>query len=162
MGASESKPSSGTSPYLWKSSTPTSVSHDLAESLQNSHETDTSRAQLTEIQIQARVADALKELEGKSTDALKKKIATVGEEVQPPADGPSRQSVTREIESLRSKLEERRKVRDLPEGVENARNEVVRCLRENDRRPLDCWQEVEAFKREVKNWEKGWVEKVIS
>lgn len=53
-------------------------------------------------------------------------------------------------------------MRDLPEGVESARSEVVRCLRENDRRPLDCWEEVEAFKREVKNWEKGWVEKVIS
>lgn len=93
---------------------------------------------------------------------MKEKIASVGDEVQPPSDEPSRQSVAREIESLRHKLQERRKVRDLPESVERTRNEVVRCLRENDRRPLDCWQEVEAFKKEVKNWEKGWVEKVIS
>lgn len=53
-------------------------------------------------------------------------------------------------------------MRQLPESVENARSEVVRCLRENDRRPLDCWREVEAFKEEVKRLEKGWVEKVVS
>lgn len=53
-------------------------------------------------------------------------------------------------------------MRDVPEAVQAARGEVVRCLREHDRRPLDCWEEVETFKREVKKWEKGWVEKVIS
>jgi altered-inheritance-of-mitochondria protein 13 len=53
-------------------------------------------------------------------------------------------------------------VREVPEGVDKARNEVVRCLRENDRRPLDCWREVEAFKEEVRRMEKGWVDKVIS
>lgn len=67
-----------------------------------------------------------------------------------------------EVEALRAKLAERKQVRALPEGVEKARGEVVRCLRENDRRPLDCWKEVEAFKEEVKRLEKGWVEKVIS
>jgi altered-inheritance-of-mitochondria protein 13 len=70
--------------------------------------------------------------------------------------------VSKAIEDLRAKLEERRKVRQLPESVESARNEVVRCLRENDRRPLDCWREVEAFKEEVRRMEKGWVDKVVS
>nr|7PV0_A Chain A, MICOS complex subunit MIC60,MICOS complex subunit MIC60-MIC19,Mic60-Mic19 [Thermochaetoides thermophila DSM 1495]7PV0_B Chain B, MICOS complex subunit MIC60,MICOS complex subunit MIC60-MIC19,Mic60-Mic19 [Thermochaetoides thermophila DSM 1495]7PV0_C Chain C, MICOS complex subunit MIC60,MICOS complex subunit MIC60-MIC19,Mic60-Mic19 [Thermochaetoides thermophila DSM 1495]7PV0_D Chain D, MICOS complex subunit MIC60,MICOS complex subunit MIC60-MIC19,Mic60-Mic19 [Thermochaetoides thermophi len=49
--------------------------------------------------------------------------------------------------------------RPLPESVEKARSEVVRCLREHDRRPLNCWQEVEAFKEEVRKLEKGWVDK---
>jgi altered-inheritance-of-mitochondria protein 13 len=70
--------------------------------------------------------------------------------------------VSKAIEDLRAKLEERRQVRQLPEGLESARNEVVRCLRENDRRPLDCWREVEAFKEEVRRLEKGWVDKVVS
>lgn len=70
--------------------------------------------------------------------------------------------MSKAVEELRIKLEERRRVRDLPEGVDKARNEVVRCLRENDRRPLDCWREVEAFKEEVRRMEKGWVDKVIS
>ena len=34
-------------------------------------------------------------------------------------------------------------------AVEKARQEVITCLRVNDRRPLDCWREVEDFKREV-------------
>lgn len=66
------------------------------------------------------------------------------------------------MEALRAKLESRRQVRQLPESVEQARGEVVRCLRDNDRRPLDCWKEVEAFKEEVRRLEKGWVEKVVS
>jgi len=70
--------------------------------------------------------------------------------------------VSKEVESLRARLEERKKVRQLPESLEQARSEVVRCLRENDRRPLDCWQEVEAFKEEVRRLEKGWVDKVIA
>lgn len=75
---------------------------------------------------------------------------------------PSRASVTKEIDELRRKLDTRRAVRDLPDSVEGARSEVVRCLRENDRRPLDCWQEVETFKAEVKKLEKSWVDKVVS
>ena len=77
-------------------------------------------------------------------------------------EGPSRHRVSREVEALRAKLESRRKIRELPESVETARSEVVRCLRENDRRPLDCWREVERFKEEVKRFEDRWTEKVVS
>lgn len=67
------------------------------------------------------------------------------------------------MQALQKKLEERKRIRSqLPESLENARSGVVRCLRENDRRPLDCWREVEAFKEEVRRVEKGWVEKVVS
>jgi MICOS complex subunit MIC19 len=45
--------------------------------------------------------------------------------------------------------------------VEKARDDVVRCLRGNDRRPLDCWREVEAFREEVRRLEGKWVEKVV-
>lgn len=55
----------------------------------------------------------------------------------------SRESVNAEIEQLRAKLEGRRKLVEVDENVERARNEVVTCLRLHDRRPLDCWQEVE-------------------
>lgn len=71
-------------------------------------------------------------------------------------------SLGKEVDELRRKLEERKKVRELPESVENSRSAVIRCLREHDRRPLDCWQEVEDFKAEVKKLEKTWVDKVTS
>lgn len=77
-------------------------------------------------------------------------------------EGASRHTVSKQVTDLRKKLEERKQVRALPDGVDAARNQVVRCLRENDRRPLDCWEEVEAFKREVKKMELEWVDKVVS
>ncbi|KXH50490.1 hypothetical protein CSAL01_08302 [Colletotrichum salicis] len=163
MGASESKSSSSTPPHLWKASSPSGISHDLVESLQTSHETDASRTQLTEIQIQRRVAEELKRLQAKESEALRLAHDKIAGEDKPVPEGQrSHESVKKEVEALRAKLAERKKVRDLPEAVETARGNVVRCLRDNDRRPLDCWQEVEAFKVEVKRLEKGWVEKIVS
>lgn len=66
-----------------------------------------------------------------------------------------------EIEQLRAKLEGRRKLVEVDENVERARNEVVTCLRLHDRRPLDCWQEVEGFKREVARLEEAFVDRVV-
>jgi altered-inheritance-of-mitochondria protein 13 len=70
--------------------------------------------------------------------------------------------VAKAIGDLRAKLAERKGVRQVPKSLESARVEVERCLRDNDRRPLDCWREVEAFKEEVRRMEKGWVDKVVS
>lgn len=66
-----------------------------------------------------------------------------------------------EIEQLRAKLEGRRKLVEVDENVERARNEVVTCLRLHDRRPLDCWKEVEGFKREVARLEEAFVDRVV-
>lgn len=73
----------------------------------------------------------------------------------------SRESVLREIEQLRSKLESRKRLAALDERVERAKADVVSCLRLNDRRPLDCWKEVEGFKREVARLEEAFVERVV-
>lgn len=129
------------------------------------NQTDASRAKLVELQIQSRVADELKKIQQKETEALNlahEKLSSAGPDKNAEDQGPSRSSVAKEVEALRTKLEARKAVRALPDSVEGARAEVVRCLRENDRRPLDCWQEVENFKIEVKKLEKGWVDKVTS
>ncbi|KAI7265107.1 hypothetical protein KC345_g8593 [Hortaea werneckii] len=76
--------------------------------------------------------------------------------------GRSHASVAREIMDLKTKLEQRKRTdaaSSYPE-VEKAKESMVQCLRLNDRRPLDCWQEVEQFKREVGRLERGFVEKV--
>ncbi|MCJ1475533.1 hypothetical protein MMC13_004196 [Lambiella insularis] len=74
-----------------------------------------------------------------------------------------REGVQREIEALRAKLRRRRLREEVvgDQAVERARGEVVKCLRGNDRRPLDCWREVEAFKREVGRLERGFLERVL-
>lgn len=69
----------------------------------------------------------------------------------------------KEIESLKRKLGGRRTREDVlsDEDVEKSRAGVVACLRRNDRRPLDCWEEVEAFRREVGRLEKGFLIRVM-
>ena len=75
-----------------------------------------------------------------------------------------RESVQKEVAALKQKLEQRKKVVEvekLDESVQKAREDVINCLRENDRRPLDCWKEVETFKEQVRKLEEKWVEKVV-
>lgn len=74
---------------------------------------------------------------------------------------PSREAVLKDIERLRTKLESRKKLSGLDENVERAKSQVVNCLRIHDRRPLDCWKEVESFKQEVAKLERAFVDKVV-
>jgi altered-inheritance-of-mitochondria protein 13 len=73
----------------------------------------------------------------------------------------SRTSVTKEIEQLRAKLEQRKKLEQVDADLNKAKDAVVTCLRTHDRRPLDCWQEIETFKKEVGRLEKQFVERTI-
>ncbi|KAH8169977.1 hypothetical protein LIA77_10521 [Sarocladium implicatum] len=161
MGVSESKPASA---HIWKTPGPSGVSQDLVESLQSNHETDASRAKAIELEVQARVAQELKKLHAQSSKNLSEAHDTISSSDAASSDsnGPSHQSISNEVAALRRKLEERKQIRQLPAEVESAREDVVKCLRDNDRRPLDCWEEVEKFKLEVKKLEKGWVNKVTS
>ena len=55
--------------------------------------------------------------------------------------------------------ESRKKLDKVTPEVEKAKESLVQCLRTNDRRPLDCWQEVETFKAEVGKLEKAFIQK---
>lgn len=67
--------------------------------------------------------------------------------------------MSKEIMDLRQKLDARKKVDKASPAVEKARGDLVQCLRTNDRRPLDCWEEVESFKKEVGKLEKRFVDR---
>ncbi|KAI1391915.1 DUF1690-domain-containing protein [Hypoxylon trugodes] len=166
MGSSSSKPEASQTSHVWKASSPVGISHDIVESLQSSTETDASRAQTLELAVQARVTSELRKLEAQESALLKaaqeKLTSEPLPENSPEEQQRSRQTVSKEVEALRARLDKRKQLKPVPETVEKARGEVVRCLLENDRRPLDCWREVEAFKEEVRRLEKGWVEKVVS
>lgn len=73
----------------------------------------------------------------------------------------SRSTVAKEIAELKKKLDGRKKLEQPDPAVEKAKEELVQCLRMNDRRPLDCWQEREAFKREVGRLEREFVERAV-
>jgi len=73
----------------------------------------------------------------------------------------SRDGVAREIESLKAKLEKRKRLEQVDSNLATAKEAVVACLRTHDRRPLDCWKEVETFKQEVGRLEKDFVQRTI-
>lgn len=127
-------------------------------------QTDSSRAQLAEAQVQARVSAELRRLQSEQETRLSSALEKIAasDDGESSKDAITRSDVASEIQALEARLRSRRVVRETPESVEAARSEVVRCLRENDRRPLDCWREVAQFKEEVRRLEKGWVERVIS
>ncbi|KAI0162140.1 hypothetical protein GGR57DRAFT_498484 [Xylariaceae sp. FL1272] len=128
---------------------------------QHTPQSDTSRAQRLELLIQSRVASELQKLSTQESDAIKaarEKASQVGSDEEPKGD---RKAVSAEVEKLRARLDNRKQLRPLPDYVESAKGEVVKCLMENDRRPLDCWKEVEAFREGVLRMEREWVEKVV-
>ena len=63
---------------------------------------------------------------------------------------------------LRQKLDSRKKLDKVSPEAEKAKEKLVSCLRTNDRRPLDCWQEVETFKAEVGKLERSFIQKASS
>ena len=75
----------------------------------------------------------------------------------------SRDKVQKEIDTLKEKLGKRQLREDVvnDKAVEKAKTEVVSCLRLKDRKPLDCWQEVETFKKEVGRLEGQYLGRVL-
>ncbi|RMZ92273.1 hypothetical protein DV736_g490, partial [Chaetothyriales sp. CBS 134916] len=109
-------------------------------------------------------ADTVPSLRELSSISPKDLIASVGlgqSEGEKQRKAASTQKVQAEIERLKKELGQRKVLKELPKEVERARDGVVACLRLNDRRPLDCWKEVELFKREVKKLEDEFVNKVL-
>jgi MICOS complex subunit MIC19 len=147
-------------------------------------QTDSTRARNLELQIQSRVTAELERLAAEAQKSLSSTLAsatspsstqdasssspslldkakdavTPGSSQPNKADQRSHDSVQKEIADLKQKLEQRKKIEKEDSRVEKAKEELVACLRTNDRRPLDCWQEVETFKREVGRMEKAFVE----
>ncbi|KAK0121664.1 hypothetical protein ONS95_009951 [Cadophora gregata] len=174
MGSGSSKPDTAPKTQVWTSETPVRFSQGLVDSLQSSSETDSTRAKTLELHIQARVSEELKKLQDKAAkdfEELSAKISAAEDSIKNKAgEGKSegdhlrqlgREAVQNDVEGLKKKLEQRRKLADVDDGVEKAKSEVVKCLRANDRRPLDCWKEVETFRQEVRRLEGVWVEKIV-
>ncbi|CAK7224790.1 hypothetical protein SCUCBS95973_005636 [Sporothrix curviconia] len=163
MGSAASKPNT---PHVWKGTGPPTLSQDMIDQLQSSPETDITRAQTLELHVQARVAEELRRLQAEQFAKVKGIEQAIDDETKAttPEASTTTASVSKEIAGLRARLEERQRevARPLPEPVEAARSAVVRCLREHDRRPLDCYREVAAFKEEVRKLEATWVERVVS
>lgn len=149
------------------------------------NKTDSTRSRQQELQYQERLTVELEKLRDEETQNFTKYSETLSGEsqesskpslVEKLSDAASSQStldekqrqkdmsrdiVTKEIEQLRSKLGNRKKLEQVDAELEKAKEAVVSCLRTHDRRPLDCWKEVETFKKEVGRLEKEFVERTV-
>ncbi|KAF1929412.1 DUF1690-domain-containing protein [Didymella exigua CBS 183.55] len=184
MGAENSKPSSDVKQHVFSAEHPVRFSNGLVDSLQKNTFTDATRSKAQELQYQERLTAELEKLREQGSQEFSKLSETLsGEEpqsepslVEKLADATwssstlaekkkqqdmSRTSVTKEIEQLRAKLEQRKKLDQVDADLNKAKDDVVTCLRMHDRRPLDCWKEVETFKKEVQRLENQFIEKTI-
>ena len=137
-------------------------------------QTNSSRSKSLELHIPSRVAAELAALQKKQDETL----TSLREELSPSSpssstksssassdspspSSPSSSKVFSDLDKLRQDLSARKKVKDMPRDVEKARDEVVSCLRLNDRKPLDCWREVQAFRDGVARMEKEFIQGVL-
>ncbi|KAH9864900.1 hypothetical protein IAQ61_008845 [Plenodomus lingam] len=185
MGADNSKPSSEVTQHVFAPEHPVRFSNGLVDSIQKNTFTDSARSKAQELQYQQRLTAELEKMRQEELDNFSKFSETLSTESAQPSEPSlvdritdatssqatladkqrqqtmSRDSVIKEIENLKAKLDKRKKLEQVDQDLSKAKEAVVACLRTYDRRPLDCWKEVEAFKREVGRLEKDFVERTI-
>ncbi|CCE78236.1 Piso0_000854 [Millerozyma farinosa CBS 7064] len=147
MGSAASKPEART----YTPSTPIDFSASFLSQLENSTESDYSRAQYTEKYIQDRVANELKKLE---SEALAKLQSTAQDAlIKDDQPGLSVSSANEKVEKLTKILQENAEKAKVvvPENVAKAKKDVIECLKNNESKSLNCWEEVENFKKLVRN-----------
>ena len=64
-----------------------------------------------------------------------------------------------DLEELRKQIEKRPKAMEEDSKVKAARSAVITCLRTNEKRPLNCYKEVEHFKESVKTLQRSFIQK---
>lgn len=117
--------------------------------LENSQESDYTRAQYAEKYIQDRVAEELKKLEKQTIEKFKDTTDLAlakddGSVLSVPA-------LNEKLAKFAKQLEENSKSIEVgvSDDIKTARKSVVECLKDNHGRALNCWDEVEHFKQLV-------------
>ncbi|KAM9893983.1 hypothetical protein OXX79_009002 [Metschnikowia pulcherrima] len=147
MGSSASKPET----KVFTPKAPVEYSASFLAHLESSQETDYTRAQYAESYIQERVASELQKLE---RDAIEKYQASASDALlKDSTNAVSYDSSNKKVASLTKSLQESSKLLkvDLDDTILNARQSVIACLKDNKGKALNCWDEVEQFKRLVHN-----------
>ncbi|KHC50152.1 hypothetical protein W5O_00036 [Candida albicans Ca6] len=149
MGANGSKPET----KVFTPDTPIDFSATFLSQLESSPESDFSRAQYTEKYIQDRVAAELAKLEKQTISSFKEATDNAILKDDPEDQKLSVAATNDKIAKLTNTLKENALLEKvvIPPNVEESRNAVISCLKENQGKSLNCWEEVETFKRLVKD-----------
>ncbi|KAG5421730.1 hypothetical protein I9W82_000822 [Candida metapsilosis] len=152
MGSNASKPET----KVFTPTTPVDFSSTFLSQLEQSPESDYSRAQYTEKYIQDRVAQELQKLESQT---IKKFQQTTNEAVandKSSSSNKSKLSVTEtsaKVAKLTQLLQDNAKLEqiEITPALQNSRDQVIQCLKDNQGKSLNCWDEVETFRTLVRN-----------
>lgn len=146
MGNSTSKPET----KVFTPESPVDFSASFLSQLESSVELDYSRAQYTEKYIQDRVAKELQKLE---KDAVTKFNQSTAEALEKDSKPELSVATTNDkVVRLTKLLEENAKASQpqLPKETEAAREQVLACLKGNEGKVLNCWDEVKKYEKLVK------------
>ncbi|KAG0636070.1 hypothetical protein HOY80DRAFT_979371 [Tuber brumale] len=124
--------------------------------------TNSTRGKSLEVQVQSRVESELQRLHSQESQILvdlESKLSASDKDGD--MKGLSRQQVQAEIDALKERLERVPRMIKIDGEVERAREEVVKCLRLNDRTPLNCYKEVGEFKYQTRRMEKEFVVRTV-
>lgn len=80
--------------------------------------------------------------------ALAKKNLESAEKLEV-TDGVSSSDLAAKFEALKTKFETSTYVTELDKETDVVRGKLVKCLQDNKGRPLDCYEEVELFKKKL-------------
>ncbi|KAG7662575.1 uncharacterized protein J8A68_003872 [[Candida] subhashii] len=154
MGSNTSKPET----KVFTPNIPVDFSASFLSQLESSQESDFSRAQHTEKYIQERVAAELTKLEAETIEKFRNTTSNAlikdndnsnTVEADKLASVPS---LNEKITKLTELLQENIKLAkiEVSDSVKASREEVIKCLNENQGKSLNCWDEVETFRKLVK------------
>lgn len=152
MGSQLSKPDEV---KVFQPQTQIDFSEALLAQLESSKESNFSRKQLAERYVEQRVSDRLSELEedtlkkfeNKLESSLLKNAASEGDD-----SSLSSNALNEKIEKLNKKLQifqERDDAQSVKFSKDKTRSALHKCLLENKGKPLNCYQEMEQFKKLV-------------
>ncbi|KAI3405383.1 hypothetical protein KGF56_001830 [Candida oxycetoniae] len=152
MGSTTSKPET----KVFTPETPIEFSSSFLAQLEQSPESDYSRAQYAEKYIQERVAKELTKLEREAMDKFR---ATTNEALSRASSSPTNstpeisvQATNEKIAKLTQLLKENAELEkvDISPEIKESRENVINCLKSNQGKSLNCWDQVETFNKLVR------------
>lgn len=130
---------------------PVDYSASFLSHLESNQESDFTRAQYTESYIQDRVASELQKLEREAINKYQKSASDAL--LKSGTDSVSFSSSNDKVSHLTKTLKSNSELIkiELDASVQDARQAVINCLKDNKGKTLNCWDEVENFKKMVHN-----------
>lgn len=147
MGNTASSPVTDES-RVYLPTTPIQFSPALLQKLETSVDSNFSRSQNKEKDIQRQVYDELRQIQSEGTDLYNKAVADIAEPIDDSKHGSA--ELQEKLTKLKGLLESRKERGVYDEETLKVRDAVVQCLKGNEGQPLKCIDEVDAFKAKIR------------